>query len=160
MMWSICYRYASNILFHCRDCIFDIHVQDAMWRWGSLYWYKQRWGLHFFFFSNNELFCILSRTGICCALSLCAIVDHWNVSCIACKSPGCAVNKIWCGEDELLKGLQIPPCTSIPQKPKTACHHDGRAYVLMDKEVECNMEYLANYVSSEKTGIDFNWRHF
>lgn len=110
----------------------------------------------FFFFSNNELFCILSRTGICCALSLCAIVDHWNVSCIACKSPGCAVNKIWCGEDELLKGLQIPPCTSIPQKPKTACHHDGRAYVLMDKEVECNMEYLANYVSSEKTGIDFN----
>ncbi|XP_045559156.1 uncharacterized protein isoform X1 [Salmo salar] len=77
--------------------------------------------------------------------------DHWNVSCIACKSPGCAVNKIWCGEDELLKGLQIPPCTSIPQKPKTACHHDGRAYVLMDKEVECNMEYLANYVSSEKT---------
>ncbi|XP_055743190.1 uncharacterized protein LOC129826462 isoform X3 [Salvelinus fontinalis] len=81
-------------------------------------------------------------------------VYHWNVSCIACKSPGCAaaVNKIWCGEDELLKGLPIPLCTSIPQKPKTACHHDGRAFVLMVKEVhECNMEYLDNYVSSEKT---------
>ncbi|KAM9464123.1 uncharacterized protein ACWYII_009458 isoform 3-T3 [Salvelinus alpinus] len=80
--------------------------------------------------------------------------DHWNVSCIACKSPECAaaVNKIWCGEDELLKGLPIPLCTSIPQKPKTACHHDGRAFVLMVKEVnECNMEYLDNHVSSEKT---------
>ncbi|KAM9464128.1 uncharacterized protein ACWYII_009458 isoform 8-T10 [Salvelinus alpinus] len=81
-------------------------------------------------------------------------VYHWNVSCIACKSPECAaaVNKIWCGEDELLKGLPIPLCTSIPQKPKTACHHDGRAFVLMVKEVnECNMEYLDNHVSSEKT---------
>lgn len=80
--------------------------------------------------------------------------DHQSLSCIACKSPGCAadVTKIWCGEDELLKGLPIPLCTSISQKSKTVCQHDGWTFVLMIEEgKKCDMEQYHDHVPSEKT---------
>ncbi|XP_029534190.1 uncharacterized protein LOC115140163 isoform X4 [Oncorhynchus nerka] len=80
--------------------------------------------------------------------------DHQSLSCIACKSPGCAadVTKIWCGEDELLKGLPIPLCTSISQKSKTVCQHNGRTFVLMIEEgKKCDMEQYHDHVPSEKT---------
>ncbi|XP_035620060.1 uncharacterized protein LOC118377294 isoform X4 [Oncorhynchus keta] len=104
--------------------------------------------------SPNSLFCIVmlgvaSGTG-----GVFTSNDHQSLSCIACKIPGCAadVTKIWCGEDELLKGLPIPLCTSISQKSKTVCQHDGRTFVLMIEEgKKCDMEQYHDHVPSEKT---------
>ncbi|XP_064793124.1 uncharacterized protein LOC135513982 isoform X1 [Oncorhynchus masou masou] len=104
--------------------------------------------------SPNSLFCIVmlgvaSGTG-----GVFTSNDHQSLSCIACKSPGCAadVTKIWCGDDELLKGLPIPLCTSISQRSKTVCQHDGRTFVLMIEEgKKCDMEQYHDHVPSEKT---------
>ncbi|KAF7661134.1 hypothetical protein LDENG_00268880 [Lucifuga dentata] len=80
-----------------------------------------------------------------------------NLVLFGCKHPGCAnnVTKIYCGDLLIFYDSAIRECTGIPA-PNTACQHDGRAYLAIDKPIECDFEGDNGYVETTKYSVMSN----
>ncbi|XP_068559889.1 uncharacterized protein [Cebidichthys violaceus] len=68
-----------------------------------------------------------------------------------CSIPGCAddVTSIFCNEVQLLVHSFIANCTG-PPPPNTACQHDGRAFVSIDTDGDCEFEGKSSYIETKK----------
>ncbi len=76
-----------------------------------------------------------------------------------CKTPGCAakVTKVFCNDELLTDHVDITDCTGAPPID-TVCQRDGRAFVSVDADGNCEFEGKAVYIQTEKCpGIYFNF---
>lgn len=74
-----------------------------------------------------------------------------------CKIPGCAANvtKVFCNNELVIDRIDIADCTGAPPL-MTVCQRDGRAFVSIDTDGDCEFEEKAGYIQTEKcTGIYF-----
>lgn len=74
-----------------------------------------------------------------------------------CKIPGCVTNvtDIFCKEEQIPTHTPFEDCTGTPP-PNTVCQHDGRAFVSINADGECDFEGKHGYIETQKcTGIYF-----
>lgn len=80
-----------------------------------------------------------------------------TVQLFFCKIPGCAANviNVFCNDKLLFSHTHTTNCMGPPQ-PGAVCQHDGRAYVSIDTDGDCEFEGKDGYIETQKyTGIYF-----
>lgn len=74
-----------------------------------------------------------------------------------CVKPGCVtdVTDIFCNEKQIPSHTPFEDCTGTPP-PNAVCQHDGRAFVSINADGDCDFEGKGGYIKTRKcTGISF-----